>query len=173
MGIYVYWCLNSHLFPVAGDDFPQPNSRGLHSHCKNSLLGLRWPSPPNRELMDLDTSLGKCQYIFVQIASGALTAGWEFPEIQGGLVREVSPKDARKDFFKRNYRKICQHIESTSEGINTESTFMFRGTRKLDSFYIARMGFRDDCFFKVWVFLLPPKHPENRLDRSLFLAGNG
>ena len=48
MGIYVYWGLNSHLFPVAGDDFPQPNSRGLHSHCKNSPLGVGWPSPKRR-----------------------------------------------------------------------------------------------------------------------------
>ena len=39
--------LNSHYFHIIGDGH-QPNSRGLYTHYKDSLLKVGWPSPIQR-----------------------------------------------------------------------------------------------------------------------------
>ena len=47
LDIYIYMCqgLNSHYFHIIGDGH-QPNSRGLYTHCKDSVIkGGRSPIP--------------------------------------------------------------------------------------------------------------------------------
>ena len=45
---YVRSGLNSHYFHIIGDGH-QPNSRGLYTHYKDSLLKVGWPSPTKRD----------------------------------------------------------------------------------------------------------------------------
>ena len=42
--IHMCWGLNSHYFHIIGDGH-QPNSRGLYTTYKDSLLKVGWPSP--------------------------------------------------------------------------------------------------------------------------------
>ena len=44
-GLYVRSGLNSHYFHIIGDKLINPNSRGLYTHYKDSLLKVGWPSP--------------------------------------------------------------------------------------------------------------------------------
>ncbi len=59
--------LNSHYFHIVGDGH-QPNSRGLYTHYKDSLLKVGWPSPiygaenritPNRTCWNAWDQIGK------------------------------------------------------------------------------------------------------------------
>ena len=45
--LYVRSGLNYHYFHIIGDGH-QPNSRGLYTHYKDSLLKVGWPSPIQR-----------------------------------------------------------------------------------------------------------------------------